>query len=118
MQLVSLSGHTPGHTGYEFSSKGQRILFWGDTIHAQRIPLRHPEVTVAFDIDPAAASRNQLLSKLAHEDVLIAGPHMLFPSLGRLHKEGSGYAWAPVAFTDQRDQSSKASITPLMTQGN
>jgi hypothetical protein len=25
----------------------------------------------------------------------------LFPGLGRLHEEGSGYSWAPVAFTDQ-----------------
>jgi len=103
MQLVPLSGHTPGHTGYEFSSKGQKILFWGDTIHAQRVQLQHPEVTVVFDIDPsaAAARRNQLLSKLAGEDVVIAGPHMLFPGLGRLHKEGSGYRWTPVQFTDQ-----------------
>src|ERR1700674_3810109 len=30
MQIVPLPGHTPGHTGYEFSSKGQKILFWGD----------------------------------------------------------------------------------------
>ena len=103
MQLVPLSGHTPGHTGYEFSSQGQKILFWGDTIHAQRVQLQHPEVTVVFDIDPsaAAARRNQLLSKLAGEDVVIAGPHMLFPGLGRLHKEGSGYNWTPVQFTDQ-----------------
>jgi glyoxylase-like metal-dependent hydrolase (beta-lactamase superfamily II) len=103
MQVVPLHGHTPGHTGYEFSSKGQKILFWGDTIHAQRVQLQHPEVTVVFDIDPAtaAATRNQLLPKLAHEDVVIAGPHMLFPGLGRLHKAGSGYSWAPVAFTDQ-----------------
>jgi glyoxylase-like metal-dependent hydrolase (beta-lactamase superfamily II) len=35
VQLVSLHGHTPGHTGHEFSSKGQRILFWGDTIHVE-----------------------------------------------------------------------------------
>jgi glyoxylase-like metal-dependent hydrolase (beta-lactamase superfamily II) len=103
MQVVPLHGHTPGHTGYEFSSKGQKILFWGDIIHAQRVQLQHPEVTVVFDIDPAAAAatRNQLLPKLAHEDVVIAGPHMLFPGLGRLHKAGSGYSWAPVAFTDQ-----------------
>src|SRR5271163_2344183 len=47
MQLVPLPGHTPGHTGYEFSSKGQKILFWGDIIHAQRVQLRHPEVTVS-----------------------------------------------------------------------
>jgi glyoxylase-like metal-dependent hydrolase (beta-lactamase superfamily II) len=103
MQLVPLHGHTPGHTAYEFSSQGKKIFFWGDTIHAQRVQLQHPEVTVVFDIDPTAAlaTRNQLLPKLAREDVVIAGPHMLFPSLGRLHKEGSGYSWAPVAFTDQ-----------------
>ncbi len=103
MQLVPLPGHTPGHTGYEFSSKGQKILFWGDTIHAQNVQLQHPEITVGFDIDPtaAAATRNQLLPKLAREHVVIAGPHMLFPGLGRLREEGSGYDWTPVAFTDQ-----------------
>ncbi len=103
MQLVPLLGHTPGHTGYEFPSKGQKILFWGDIVHAQRVRLPHPEVTVVFDIDPttAAATRNQLLPKLAGEDVLIAAPHLLFPGLGRLHKEGRGYSWAPVVFTEQ-----------------
>jgi glyoxylase-like metal-dependent hydrolase (beta-lactamase superfamily II) len=106
MQLVPLPGHTPGHTGYEFSSKGQKILFLGDIVHAVRVQLRHPEVTVAFDIDQtaAAATRNQLLPKLAREDVWIAGPHMSFPGLGRLRKEGSGYSWAPVVFTDQWEQ--------------
>src|SRR6266436_956635 len=103
MKLVSLHGHTPGHTGYEFSSKGQKIIFWGDIIHAQIVQLRHPEITAVFDIDQAAAAamRNQLLPTLAHEDVLIAGPHMPYPALGRLRKEGSGYIWAPVIFTDQ-----------------
>jgi len=103
MQLIPLHGHTPGHTGYEFSSKGQKILFWGDIIHLQSIQLKHPEITVVFDIDPTAATatRNQLLPKLAHEDVVIAGPHMSFPGLGRLHQEGSGYNWTPVQFTDQ-----------------
>ncbi len=106
LQLIPLSGHTPGHTGYEFSSKGQKIFFWGDTIHAQRLQLPRPEVTVVFDIDPtaAAATRNQLLSKLARENTVIAGPHMLFPGLGRLHKDGNGYSWAPVAFTDQWEE--------------
>jgi len=102
MRLVPLPGHTPGHTGYEFSSKGQKILFWGDIIHAQSVQLRHPEITAIFDIDPtaAAATRNQLLPELVRENVLIASPHM-FPGLGRLRKEGSGYSWAPVSFTDQ-----------------
>ena len=104
MQIVPLPGHTPGHTGYEFLSKGQKILFWGDIIHAQRVQLQHPEVTAIFDIDQtaAAATRHQLLSKLAREEVLIAALHTsLFPALGRLREEGSGYSWVPVVFTDQ-----------------
>jgi len=107
MQIVPLPGHTPGHTGYEFSSKGQKILFWGDIIHAQRVQMQHPEVTAVFDIDQnaAAATRNQLLSKLVREDVLIAAPHTsLFPALGRVRKDGSGYSWVPVVFTDRWDE--------------
>ncbi|HEV2986116.1 MAG TPA: MBL fold metallo-hydrolase [Vicinamibacterales bacterium] len=106
MELVPLPGHTPGHTGYEFSSKGHTILFWGDIVHALRVQLQHPEVTAMFDIDQAAAAatRHQLLLKLAREDVLIAGPHMNFPALGRLRKEGSGHSWAPVVFDDQWDK--------------
>jgi len=107
MQIVPLPGHTPGHTGYEFSSKGQKILFWGDTIHAQRVQLQHPEVTVVFDVDPAtaAATRNQLLPKLSGGGVLIASPHSsVFPPLGRLRKEGSGYSWVQVVFTDRWDE--------------
>src|ERR1700738_707322 len=63
IQLVPLPGHTPGHTGYEFSSQGNAILFWGDIIHAQRVQLQRPEVTVVFDTDAtaAAATRNRLL---------------------------------------------------------
>src|SRR5256885_5978808 len=103
MQIVPLPGHTPGHTGYEFSSKGQKILFWGDTVHAQRVQLKHPEITAVVDIDPAAAAArgNQMLPRVAREDVLIASPHLLFPGLGRVHREGKGYSWAPVALTDQ-----------------
>jgi glyoxylase-like metal-dependent hydrolase (beta-lactamase superfamily II) len=103
VQLVSLHGHTPGHTGYEFSSQGQKILFWGDTVHAQIVQLKHPDITVVYDIDhsAAAATRNQLLPTLAREAVVIAGPHMPFPGLGRVRKDGNGYIWAPVVFTDQ-----------------
>ena len=64
----------------------------------------YPEATAVFDIDPAtaAATRNQLLSRLARENVLIATPHTsYFPALGRLYKEGNGYRWVPVVFTDQ-----------------
>jgi glyoxylase-like metal-dependent hydrolase (beta-lactamase superfamily II) len=100
---VPLHGHTPGHTGYEFSSQGKKILFWGDTIHEQLVQLSHADITVVFDIDHAAAAamRKQLFPTLASEAALIAGPHMPFPGIGRLRKEANGYVWAPVIFTDQ-----------------
>ena len=103
MKIVPLPGHTPGQMGYEFASKGQKILFWGDTLHAPRVQLKHPEVTAVFDIDQsaAAATRKRLLPRLAGEDIVIASPHGAFPSFGRLHKEGNGYSWAPVVFADQ-----------------
>src|SRR5258708_33176360 len=67
------------------------------------VQLRHPEITVVFDMDhaAAAATRNKLFPTLAHEGVMIAGPHMPFPGMGRLRKEANGYVWAPVIFTDQ-----------------
>jgi hypothetical protein len=46
-----------------------------------------------------------LLPRLARENVLIATPHAsLFPPLGRLRKDGSGYSWVPVVFTDRWDE--------------
>ena len=46
-------GHTPGHTSYEFSSQRQKILFWGYTIHAQRVCLqRYLRWTGGEGIDP------------------------------------------------------------------
>jgi len=103
IKTVPLPGHTPGHTGYEFSSKGQKILFWGDIIHALRAQLKHPEISVVFDIDRAAAvaTRENLMPVLAGEGTLIAGPHLPFPGLGRVQRDGNAYSWAPVAFTDQ-----------------
>jgi glyoxylase-like metal-dependent hydrolase (beta-lactamase superfamily II) len=103
MKIVPLLGHTPGHMGYEFSSKGQKILFWGDVFHAPRVQLKNPEVTAVFDINQsaAAATRKRLLATLAGEDIVIASPHGSFPSFARLHKDGNGYSWAPVVFADQ-----------------
>jgi glyoxylase-like metal-dependent hydrolase (beta-lactamase superfamily II) len=103
IRVISLHGHTPGHTGYEFSSQGQNILFWGDTIHEQLVQLSHADITVVFDIDHAGAvgTRTQAFPALASGATLIAGPHMPFPGIGRLRKEANGYVWAPVIFSDQ-----------------
>jgi glyoxylase-like metal-dependent hydrolase (beta-lactamase superfamily II) len=103
MKLVPLPGHTGGQTGYEFSSNGQRILFWGDVVHTQRVQLQHPEVATVYDIDQTAAvaTRKRLLPVLCSEDVLIAGPHMPYPGLGRLYKDGDRCRWQSVMYIDR-----------------
>ena len=101
-----LVGHTPGHTGYEFASKGQRMLAWGDTLHVAPVQFGHPEIGIAFDLDPQQAidQRLKLFAMLAEDGTVVAAPHVGFPSLGRLLKQGagSGYVWVPVRYFPAR----------------
>ena len=95
-------GHTPGHMGYEVTSKGQSLLVWGDVVHIMAVQLARPSVGIEFDIDGPTAikAREALFAKLSASKTLVAGAHMPFPSLGYLRREGSGYAWVPVVFKD------------------
>jgi glyoxylase-like metal-dependent hydrolase (beta-lactamase superfamily II) len=97
-----IPGHTPGHTGYMVSSKGQSLLIWGDAAHVMAVQMPHPEVGIDFDSDSPTAikTREELFAKLAAEKTPIAAAHMPFPSLGRLHTENTGYTWVPVTFMD------------------
>ena len=95
-------GHTPGHMGYEVTSKGQSLLVWGDVVHIMAVQMARPGVGIEFDIDGPTAikAREKLFAKLSASKTLVAGAHMPFPSLGYLRREGSGYAWVPVVFKD------------------
>jgi glyoxylase-like metal-dependent hydrolase (beta-lactamase superfamily II) len=97
-----IPGHTPGHTGYEFTSNGQTLLVWGDVVHVPAVQLPRPDIGIAYDIDGPSAikAREQLFEELAAKGTLIAGAHMQFPSLGRLRKDAVGYAWVPVLYRD------------------
>jgi len=119
MQLVRCLSY-PGHIGYEFFVKGRKILFWGDTVHAQHVQLQHPRGHPRFSTSIRMRLRRrglQLLLSSRARMSWIAGPHMPFPALGRLHKEGSGYSWVPVVFTINGTRNSKATVTTVMTQG-
>ena len=94
-------GHTPGHTGYEFTSNGQSLLIVGDAAHVAQVQLERPDIGVVFDIDGAAAdkSRAALFDEVARAGQLVGGQHLPFPSLGRLRREGTGYVWVPLPFS-------------------
>ena len=95
MRSIGLFGHTPGHTGFAIEDDGQQMLIWGDIVHAPPIQFARPDVTIAFDVDPdmARATRIKVMDMAAADDIPVAGMHLAFPGVGRITKEGGGYAF-------------------------
>ena len=102
IRAMSLSGHTPGHTGYVVESKGQKMLVWGDTLHVQAVQFAHPDVSIKFDTDVATAekARERVLADVAKSGYLVAGAHIAFPGIGHVVADGSGYRWLPVSYAE------------------
>ncbi|MGO4702261.1 MBL fold metallo-hydrolase [Dyella sp. 2RAB6] len=102
IRSVSLSGHTPGHTGYVVESKGQKLLVWGDTLHVQAVQFAHPDVSIKFDSDIGVAekSRERILADVAKGGYLVAGAHIAFPGIGHVVADGKAYRWLPVSYAE------------------
>ncbi|MDA9406162.1 beta-lactamase [Bradyrhizobium sp. CCBAU 45384] len=100
--ISSLSeyGHTPGMTGYMIESKGQRLLLWGDIIHATEAQFADPSITIDYDVDPreAAATRKRVLTDAATNAYLVGGAHLSFPGIGHVSAAGSGFKWVPAPY--------------------
>ena len=90
-------GHTPGLNGYMVESRGQRLLLWGDIVHATEVQFADPTVTIDFDVDPAQAiaTRRRVLQDAARRGYLVGGAHLSFPGIGHVRIDHRGYAWAP-----------------------
>jgi glyoxylase-like metal-dependent hydrolase (beta-lactamase superfamily II) len=97
-------GHTPGHATYVVQSKGQKLVLVGDLVHVATVQMPHPEITISFDSDQktAAAERRQAFDAAARGGYLIGGAHLQFPGLGHLRKDGKGYDFIPVKYTQMR----------------
>lgn len=97
---VPAPGHTPGHSGYLFSSKGQSLLLWGDIVHSYATQFARPDIAIEFDVDrqQAVATRKKLLADAARDKLWVGGAHLPFPGLGHVRAERSRYAWVPVEY--------------------
>lgn len=93
-------GHTPGHSAYLAQSKDRSVLFIGDTIHCAEAQFPHPTLTIQYDVKPEHAmdTRIKLFTDAADKGYIIAGPHISFPGLGTLSKQGEGFRWVPVQY--------------------
>lgn len=90
---VPLPGHTPGHAGYRVSSGGAQMVHIGDIVHAPHLQIPDPAISVAFDIDRAAAleARKRLLDEVATDGIPCTGGHLLRPAVLRILRDGEGY---------------------------
>ena len=89
---LPLYGHTPGHTGYMVSSRGEQLLIWGDIVHMPDIQTRRPEVWMEPDVDgeAAIATRKRTMDMVAADRLLVAGMHMHFPGFLNLSRRSDG----------------------------
>lgn len=99
---VKANGHTPGHTAFEVASDENKMLIWGDIVHAHAVQFTNPGVSIEFDIDQpqAIATRKAIMEETSATGILVAGMHLPFPGIGHVRKDNEGsYAWVPVEYS-------------------
>jgi glyoxylase-like metal-dependent hydrolase (beta-lactamase superfamily II) len=98
---VPAAGHTPGHAAYRIASGNDQLLIWGDVVHAPNLQFAHPEWTIAFDTDAAAAAatRARIFDMAAADKLRVAGMHLHFPAEGFVEKTGNAYAYVPAQWS-------------------
>ena len=94
IRFVSVPGHTPGHTAFHVSSGSEQLMISNDAAYVPALCGRHPGWHGAFDQDGplAETSRRKLLDRVIAEKMMICGTHFPWPGLGRIARDGSGYA--------------------------
>jgi len=98
IRVLAAPGHTPGHSMVEVTSGTDRLLIWGDIVHAASLQFAKPDWAINFDTDQQAAiaSRKRVLDQVAADRVQIAGAHLAFPGIGHVGRAGEGYEFVPV----------------------
>ena len=96
IRAIDASGHTPGQAAFLLESEGEKLLFWGDIVHAAALQFPRPDICANFDMDVegSAAARVRFMEKAAVEKLPVAGAHLPFPGIGSVEKgDGSGYVY-------------------------
>ncbi|WP_343818625.1 MBL fold metallo-hydrolase [Dyella marensis] len=99
LRTMGLEGHTAGHTGFMVESEGERLIVCGDVLHVAALQLAEPRLAIRYDSEPALASdaREHLLATAAGRGDWLAAAHAPFPGIGKVRRDGPGYAWLPLA---------------------
>ena len=98
---IASPGHTPGHSFYEITSQGEKIIFWGDIMHSSAVQFVNQDATIVYDVNPkdAIIARKKAFAEAATNKYWIAADHIAFPGIGHLKSTTTGYRWYPVNFS-------------------
>ena len=102
IQTLSISGHTPGHSGFRVRSGGESLIFWGDVVHNLALQFADPQISVDFDLDMSKArqARAKALQDAARTGEWVAGAHLPFPGIGQVLPAGkNSFRWQPVDYS-------------------
>lgn len=102
IRAILTPGHSAGMAAFEITSGNQKLLIWGDIVHASAIQMPKPFVTFAYDLDYGAATASRLnqFEIVAAEKMFVAGSHLAFPGLGHVRKDDQQtFSWVPVEFS-------------------
>lgn len=96
-------GHTPGSAFYTLESKGETIVFIGDTVHVEALQFADPKITMAVDVNQKDAANNRRVTfkELATKGYLVAAPHVQYPGLGHITVNDNVYSWIAEPFRDR-----------------
>lgn len=94
---IAAYGHTPGHTIFLIEDQRQRLLIIGDLLHVAVVQFPVPEISAIYDMDQstAAAVRRQVLNYAAQNNIPVGGMHVVYPAVGSVTIEGSGFRFTP-----------------------
>lgn len=95
--VQALPGHTPGHHGVLFESKGKQALHIVDAVHVT-LQFASPSLSPIYDIDPvgSAQTRRQLFERAVSTHLLTLSYHLPFPGMGYIARKGDGFVWQEV----------------------
>ena len=95
IRFVNAPGHTPGHTAFHLSSGNEQLLISNDAVYVPALVAAHPGWHGAYDQNAPLAeqTRRKLLDRVIADKMMICGAHFPWPGVGRIAKDGAGYAF-------------------------
>lgn len=109
---IDLPGHTIGHTGYEITSNGEKMLFWGDIIHDVDVQFSNMNVEIIMGkynetrVTEELKTAKEIVEKIVLGKELIGGAHLPFPGIGHVveNETKTGYRWLPVHYNGTEEE--------------